>query len=220
MAQPFLPSSGKLKVTMKNKPFLTALLSAAALITASPSFAQSPTSTTASTVTAATAPLTPITSLDLQRYQGTWHQVALYPNKFQKSCVSNTRAQYKIEETGNTIQVTNACRTEAGKDMEVVGQARTAKGATLAAGQLSPPQLQVRFAPAWLSWLPMVWGDYWVIQLAPDYRYAVIGEPAREFLWVLSRETQLISSDWSAIEARLKEQGYDPARLVREKHVP
>ena len=220
---PFPPSSGKLKVTMKNKPFFAALLSAAALITASPSFAQSPTNATAP-VTAATAtaaaPLTPIASLDLQRYQGTWHQVALYPNKFQKSCASNTRAQYKIEEEGNTLQVTNACRTEAGKDMQVVGQARTAKGASLAAGQLSPPQLQVRFAPAWLSWLPMVWGDYWVIQLAPDYRYAVIGEPAREFLWVLSRETQLAASDWSAIETRLKEQGYDPARLVREKHLP
>jgi len=65
----------------------------------------------------------------------------------------------------------------------------------------------------------MVWGDYWVIQLAPDYRYAVVGEPSREFLWVLARETQLSTAEWSTIEARLKEQGYDPSKLVREKHL-
>jgi apolipoprotein D and lipocalin family protein len=168
---------------------------------------------------AAKQPLSPVANIDLQRYQGTWHQVALYPNRFQKSCASNTRAQY-LPEPGGTVQVTNQCRMLDGKEMQVVGQARPAHAAVLSNNQLSPPQLQVRFAPAWLSWLPMVWGDYWVIQLAPDYRYAVVGEPDREFLWVLARETQLSAADWSAIESKLKEQGYDPAKLVREKHLP
>jgi apolipoprotein D and lipocalin family protein len=118
------------------------------------------------------------------------------------------------------VKVTNQCRSAEGKEVQAVGQARPAGAAQIASGQLTPPQLQVRFAPAWLSWLPFVWGNYWVIQLEPNYRYAVIGEPNREFLWVLARETQLSSADWSAIEARLKEQGYDPARLVREKHLP
>lgn len=104
--------------------------------------------------------------------------------------------------------------------MQVTGLARAGRATVLSGSQLSPPQLQVRFAPEWLAWLPWVWGDYWVIQLAADYRYAVIGEPKREFLWVLARETQLSSADWLAIEARLNEQGYDPAKLVREKHLP
>jgi apolipoprotein D and lipocalin family protein len=164
-------------------------------------------------------PLTTVASIDLQRYQGTWHQVALYPNRFQKSCASNTRAQYTPQPDG-TVQVTNQCRTLEGKEMQVIGQARPANATARSGNQLTPPQLQVRFAPAWLSWLPMVWGDYWVIQLSPEYSYAVIGEPAREYLWVLARDTQLSAADWLTIESKLKEQGYDPARLVREKHLP
>jgi apolipoprotein D and lipocalin family protein len=165
------------------------------------------------------APLTPVPSIELARYQGVWHQVALYPNRFQKMCASNTRATYALEE-GGRVKVTNQCRSAEGKEVQAVGQARPASAAQIANGQLTPPQLQVRFAPAWLSWLPFVWGNYWVIQLSPDYRYAVVGEPNREFLWVLARETQLSPTDWSTIEARLKEQGYDPAKLVREKHLP
>jgi apolipoprotein D and lipocalin family protein len=164
-------------------------------------------------------PLATVLSIDVVRYQGMWHQLALYPNRFQASCASNTRAQYSVE-PGGTIQVINQCRKTDGKDMQAIGQARPARAAAIAGNQLSPPQLQVRFAPEWLSWLPMVWGDYWVIQLAPDYRYAVVGEPKREFLWVLARETQLSAADWSSIETRLKEQGYDPAKLVRERHLP
>jgi apolipoprotein D and lipocalin family protein len=193
-------------------PFLN-IFCAGLLLTAASAFAQSTPANSSST-----AALQPIASIDLARYQGVWHQVALYPNRFQKMCVSNTRATYALEEGGNTVRVTNQCRTAEGKEVQAVGQARLNKEAAVVQGQLSPPKLQVRFAPQWLSWLPMVWGNYWVIQLGPDYRYAVVGEPAREFLWVLARETQLSATDWAAIEARLKEQGYDPARLVREKH--
>jgi apolipoprotein D and lipocalin family protein len=174
---------------------------------------------TAQSANASSQALAPVASVDLARYQGTWHQVALYPNRFQKSCASNTRAQYTPQADG-MIEVVNQCRTMDGKEMKANGQARPARGAALAGSQLSPPQLQVRFAPAWLSWLPMVWGNYWVIQLAPDYRYAVVGEPSREYLWVLAREQQLSATDWTTIEAKLKEQGYDPAKLVREKRLP
>ena len=176
------------------------------------------TAVSAQIASTASQPLTTET-IDLQRYQGVWHQIALYPNKFQASCASNTRAEYK-NEPGGTIQVTNVCRALDGKEIRVIGQARGASGTTVSNDQLAPPQLQVRFAPKWLSWLPMVWGDYWVIQLADDYRYAVVGEPKREVLWVLARETQLSGADWQAIEMRLKEQGYESAKLVREKHLP
>jgi apolipoprotein D and lipocalin family protein len=166
-----------------------------------------------------TAPLATVPSIDVLRYQGTWHQLALYPNRFQQACASNTRAIYTLLGEGQ-LQVLNQCRSADGKTVQVIGQARPAHAAVLSGKQLSPPQLQVRFAPQWLSWLPMVWGDYWVIQLADDYRYAVVGEPSREFLWVLARETQLNAADWARIESRLKEQGYDPAKLVRETHMP
>ena len=165
------------------------------------------------------APLMPVQSIDLARYQGVWYQLALYPNRFQKMCASNTRATYALE-SGGTVRVTNQCRTLEGRNVQADGQARPSRSAAIREGQLIPPQLEVRFAPEWLSWLPFVWGNYWVIQLDADYRYAVVGEPTREYLWVLARETQLSATDWSAIEARLKEQGYDSAKLVRELQLP
>jgi apolipoprotein D and lipocalin family protein len=165
--------------------------------------------------------LIPVASIDIERYQGTWHQLALYPNRFQKSCVSNTRATYSLMGDGH-VRVINQCRNTEGKEVQVIGQARAANATNSLASNtttISPPKLQVRFAPQWLAWLPMVWGDYWVIQLAPDYRYAVVGEPRRELLWVLARDTQLSADDWGLIEKQLMQQGYDPGKLVREKHL-
>lgn len=202
------------------KTTLSILVCTAALSAAAQSAAQN--------LDPAKQPLASLASVDLDRYQGVWHQIALYPNRFQKSCASNTRATYSPLPSG-LVKVTNQCRGQDGKEMQAEGFARPAATATLsqatntnssAGALLSPAQLQVRFAPEWLSWLPMVWGNYWVIQLAPDYRYAVVGEPQREFLWVLAREQQLASADWATIESRLKEQGYDPSKLVREKHAP
>ncbi len=75
-------------------------------------------------------------------------------------------------------------------------------------------KLEVRFAPAWLSFLPLVWGDYWVIDLAPDYSFAVIGEPNRKYLWILSRTPALDETTLQGIYARMRDQGYDPATLI------
>ena len=74
----------------------------------------------------------------------------------------------------------------------------------------------MRFAPVYLSWLNAVWAPYWVIQLADDYRYAVVGEPNREFLWILSRTPQLDPQDRAIIGGLLQQQGYDPLKLVEE----
>ncbi len=61
-----------------------------------------------------------------------------------------------------------------------------------AARMVTPPsQFQVRFAPEWLAWLPFVWANYWVIDLADDYSYAVVSEPDREYLWLLARDPRM-----------------------------
>ena len=74
--------------------------------------------------------------------------------------------------------------------------------------------MKVRFAPAFLSFLPFVWGDYWIIDLAADYRYAVIGDPDRKYLWVLSRTKILDQATLAGILERVRIQGYDPRALV------
>ncbi len=168
-------------------------------------------------------PLATVPFIDVERYQGVWYQVALIPNRFQKQCVSHTQATYKLLSNGH-IEVTNACRNASGAMEQVVGEARRAQkyGAKLANGQLTPPMLQVRFAPSWVAALPFmgerVWGDYWVIQLANDYRYAVVGDPTRAFLWLLGRSPQLAAADRATINSRLVEQGYNPALLRDEVH--
>jgi apolipoprotein D and lipocalin family protein len=77
-------------------------------------------------------------------------------------------------------------------------------------------KLEVRFAPGWLSWVPGVWAPYWVIQLADDYRYAVVGEPGRQYLWILSRTPVLDPQDRAIINGLLQQQGYDPTKLQEE----
>jgi apolipoprotein D and lipocalin family protein len=140
--------------------------------------------------------------------------VALIPNRFQSQCVSDTTANYRQRSDG-AIEVVNRCSNAAGEFDEAIGYARPT--GTLAAGMLQPAQLEVSFLPSWLRWAQSIghwgWGAYWVIQLASDYRYAVIGEGSRQYLWVLSRTPALADDDASAIRAHLREQGYDPARL-------
>jgi apolipoprotein D and lipocalin family protein len=152
----------------------------------------------------AAEPLATVGNVDLARYAGQWHEVARYPNRFQQQCVSDTTATYALRDDGK-VSVVNRCRTRDGYD-EVNGVARRVDGRT--------DRLQVSFLPAALRWLPIGWGDYWVIELAPDYRYAVVGEPSRQYLWVLSRTRALSPEDRRAIEARLPAHGYDAARLV------
>lgn len=158
------------------------------------------------------APLVPVAQLDVARYMGTWYQVALYPNRFQAQCARNTTATYRLL-ADNTLEVVNRCVRADGTADRATGQARPT--GVLQGGVLAPATLQVRFAPAWLSWLPWVWGNYWVVQLADDYRYAVISEPARDYLWVLSRKPQLDAADEAVILARLQAQGFDTAKLQR-----
>lgn len=152
---------------------------------------------------AAPEPLATVPSVDVERYLGRWYQVAYYPNFFQRECTGATTADYAKRDDG-TISVVNACRTATG-DTRVEGVARI----------VGPAKLEVRFAPAWLSFLPFVWGDYWVIDLAPDYSHAVVGAPSREYLWILARSPQLDEAVYQRIVGRLSALGYDPAKVVR-----
>jgi apolipoprotein D and lipocalin family protein len=147
---------------------------------------------------------------------GTWYQVALFPNRFQKQCVSDTTASYR-QLPGGAVEVTNRCRTAEGVMDEALGLARPT--GTLSGATLTPAQLEVSFLPSWLRWLPVGWGRYWVIQLAEDGRYAVISEPTREYLWILSRTPRLEAADEATIRARLREQGFaDLTRLEMHRH--
>lgn len=182
-------------------------LPAAASTTASPA--------TSTPTTEPTAPLRSIERLDIPRYLGTWYQVAWFPNRFQKQCASDTAARYSLREDGQ-IAVLNQCRTAQGELDSANGLARPV--GRLANGTLEPAQLEVSFLPAFLRWTGIGWGRYWVIDLPDDYRYAVISEPTREYLWVLSRTPQLAAGDRDRIRQRVQALGFDLSRWVDHPH--
>ena len=146
-----------------------------------------------------------IATLDVPRYLGTWYEIAKFPNWFQKKCVSNTKAVYSAKPDGN-LRVLNSCKTAAGETSEAEGLARQI-------GSKDSPKLEVRFAPEWLSFLPLVWGDYWVIDLDPQYQLAAVSDPRREYLWVLSRTPQPDPKAYADLLQRLKQQQFDIQKL-------
>ena len=151
------------------------------------------------------APLQTVASVDLLRYMGTWHEIAKYPNWFQNKCAHSTQATYSLQADGR-VQVLNRCKTHTGEWREALGAARQIGGPTSA-------QLKVRFAPEWLSFIPMLWGDYWIIDLDPDYQWVVVSEPRREYLWILSRTPQMPPATYQNLLAKLDTLGFDLKRI-------
>lgn len=156
-------------------------------------------------------PVEVVADVDLSRYMGTWYEIARLPNSFQEKCVSDVTATYSLLEDGD-ILVVNRCRKADGEINEARGKARRASDD----GPNS--KLEVRFAPAWLSFLPFVWGDYWIIALAPDYSYVAIGGPDRKYLWVLARTPSMDEVTLNQVLEKVKDQGYDLTELVRTKN--
>jgi apolipoprotein D and lipocalin family protein len=154
-----------------------------------------------------TQPLKTVESLNLDRYQGKWYEIAKYPNKFQKKCTGNTTATYKLRPNGR-VEVINRCDTGEGKTITATGEAKVVEGS-------NNTKLKVRFAPAFLSFLPMVWGNYWVIDLDPDYKYAVVGDPDRDYFWILSRTPKIDDATYESILQRAKMKGFEPAKVQK-----
>lgn len=151
-------------------------------------------------------PNRPVATLDLQRYSGQWHEIARLPMFFQRNCVGEVTARYTLQ-PGGDIEVRNACLTKSGKRDESIGVAKPVPG--------KPGQLKVRFAPRLLSWVPGVWADYWVIALDADYRWAVVGGPSRDYLWILSRDATMDPAQFDEIVAKAKTAGYPVEKLLR-----
>lgn len=150
-------------------------------------------------------PLQTIPALDLPRYMGRWHEIARFPNWFQKKCVAAATADYALNPDGS-VRVVNRCRQRDGSMSVAEAEGRRV-------GPAGSAKLEVRFAPAWLSFLPFVWGKYWVVDLDAGYTLVAVGEPGRDYLWVLSRTSSMARTDYEALVARLAAKGFDVTRL-------
>ena len=151
-----------------------------------------------------------VPGVDLERYAGRWFEIARLPNRFQDECARDVSAEYIRREDGR-VTVVNRCTDGDGLETAAQGVARIPD-------PQDPSKLKVRFAPAFLSFIPAVWGDYWIIDLAPDYSYAVVGEPSRRYLWILSRTPRVEDALLDEIFQRIRPRGYDPEKLTRTRH--
>jgi apolipoprotein D and lipocalin family protein len=150
-----------------------------------------------------------ISEFDVSRYMGTWYEIAKLPNWFQRKCVQGTQARYKMLGPAQ-IEVNNKCATASGEEIQAIGLARP-NGSGL------PAQLEVRFAPEWTAWLPMVWGAYWVLDLDPDYQLAAVGDPSKSYLWILSRTPQVSAERYDAVLQRLNVMGFNITKLEKTR---
>ena len=146
-----------------------------------------------------TPPLQTVPHVDLNRYLGTWYEIASFPQWFQKGCVA-TSATYTLRKDGD-VDVLNQCR-----DKALDGKPRKANGKAWVVDPKSNAKLKVRF-----FW-PFS-GDYWIIDLGPAYEYAVVGHPKRNYLWILSRSRKMDSAVYDEILERLNKQHYDVTML-------
>jgi apolipoprotein D and lipocalin family protein len=147
------------------------------------------------------APLTTVAHVDLDRYMGEWYVIARYPDRSEKECESDFSAVYSPLKNGK-IRIVESCRKKNGIMKEENGYAKVTDSKTNA--KLNVTSLgPVR--------------DYWIVDLDPDYRYAVVSEPKREYLWILSRTPQMPPDDYDQVLARIRELGFDSDRLIKSK---
>jgi apolipoprotein D and lipocalin family protein len=138
--------------------------------------------------------------VDLSRYTGRWYEIARYPNRFERKCDRDVTAEYSVLENGK-IRVVNSCTGRTGKIARSAGTAKVVYSSNNA-------KLKVTF-----FW--PFYGNYWIIDLGERYEYSVVGEPSRNYLWILSRTPSMDDSTYQDILRRLPASGYDPRKLVR-----
>ncbi len=144
-----------------------------------------------------------VSAVDIERYAGLWHEIARYPNSFQRGCGATT-AQYTPLDDGS-IRVVNTCRlVETGEQDQAEGVASVVEGS-------NGSKLKVRFAP---GWIPFAEGDYWIFYLAQDYSVALVGDPDGKYLWVLARDPDIAQARLTPALERARELGFQTEPLL------
>jgi apolipoprotein D and lipocalin family protein len=144
-------------------------------------------------------PLATVPSVDLRKYMGKWFEISAFPQSFEKGCHC-TVAEYSMTEKGY-VKVVNTCRKDSAD-----GKAKVANGKAFVVEGSNNAKLKVQF----------FWpfrGNYWIIDLAEDYSYAVVGDPSRKYLWILCRTPQMEPGLYREIVDRAAKNGFDVSKL-------
>lgn len=143
-----------------------------------------------------------VTTLDVPRFMGKWYEIARYDHRFERG-MTRVMAEYTLLPDGG-IRVLNSGWKD-GKFKQITGKARLPDPARY------PGRLEVSF----FLWF---YSDYYVLEVAPDYRYAVVGSSSDKYLWILCRTPQMPKHTLEHILSNLRTRGYDLSRLVYEEY--
>jgi apolipoprotein D and lipocalin family protein len=155
------------------------------------------------TVVSMSQTLTTVPYVDLKKYAGKWYEIASFPQRFQKGCTCTT-ADYTLTEKG-FVMVENRCNKDS-----ITGKQSYIKGKAFVVKNSGNAKLKVQF----------FWpfrGKYWIIDLADDYSYAVVGHPNRKYLWILSRTSKMNDTTYQQIISKIKEKGFDTSQIKLTK---
>jgi apolipoprotein D and lipocalin family protein len=150
------------------------------------------------------APLPVAPYVDLNKYMGVWYEIARLPVSFQEGCYA-TKATYTLRNDG-TVEVLNTCNKNS-----LEGKLKKAEGKAFVADPTTNAKLKVQF-----FW-PFK-GDYWILDVGENYQYAVVGEPSRENLWILSRNQSMNRGTLEKLIEKVNSQGFDTSKLIYTKH--
>jgi len=138
--------------------------------------------------------------VDPSRYVGKWYEIGRLPNRFQKKCSDSVTAEYTLRSDGD-IKVVNRCRKQSGEFTTATGKAKIVDKQTNA-------KLKVTF-----FW--PFYGKYWILDLGPNYEYVVVGEPGRDYLWILSRTPTMDEGLYQKLVGKMRARGFDTTRMIR-----
>ncbi len=150
---------------------------------------------------------TVVKELDLQKYLGTWYELARYNHRFERGLVG-VSANYSIHEDGK-IKVLNS-----GYKKSLDGRFSQATGKAIVPDpELEPGKLKVSF-----FW--NFYGDYFVLDLDKNYQWAIVGSSSDKYLWILSRTPQLDPVLYNELIEKIKLRGYDISKLIKVEQKP
>lgn len=143
-------------------------------------------------------PLSTVQHVELDKYLGKWYEIAAFPLRFERSC-SHTTAEYSRNNDGS-IKVINTCVKD--------GKIKVFKGKATITDTKTNAKLAVQFQWPFKS-------RYWIIGLAHDYSYALVGHPNRKYLWVLGRKPQMDDQTYNYLITLAANKGFDVRDMVK-----
>ena len=142
-----------------------------------------------------------VASVDLNRYKGTWYEIARLPNFFERK-LKCTSATYTLRDDGK-ITVLNK-----GNYLSDPQKSTSAKGVAWIPDIKSPAKLKVQF-----FW-PFS-GNYWIMELDTEYKYVLVGDPSYKYLWILAREKKMDEATYAMLLQKAVQKGYDVKSIIR-----